>query len=105
MLGDFANIYSMAKINIGSSVSISQGTFLCCGSHDISSLSLPLIAAPIRIENHVWICADSMIAPGVTISEGSVIAARSNVIDDVAPWVVSGGNPSKQLRIRKIKDS
>ncbi|MDY7545651.1 hypothetical protein QN360_19800 [Glaciimonas sp. CA11.2] len=52
---------------------------------------MPLITAPILIENHAWITADVFIGPGVTVGEGAVVAARSIVIRDVMPWTVVAG--------------
>ena len=35
---------------------------------------------------------------GVTIGEGSVIAANSVVVKDVAPYTVVGGNPAVVIK-------
>jgi putative colanic acid biosynthesis acetyltransferase WcaF len=45
-----------------------------------------LIAAPIKIGDHVWITADVFVGPGVEISDGAVILARSSVIHDIDKW-------------------
>lgn len=52
------------------------------------------------IENDVWIGYDSLIMPGVTIGNGAIIAARSVVVKDVAPYSLVGGNPAKEIRKR-----
>ena len=39
----------------------------------------------------------------VTIGEGAVIAAESNVIKDVEPWTIVGGNPAKYIKDRILK--
>jgi acetyltransferase-like isoleucine patch superfamily enzyme len=49
---------------------------------------------PIVIEDNVWIGANSIILPGVTIGRGSVISANSVVTKDVPPMVIAGGNPA-----------
>lgn len=46
---------------------------------------------PIIIGNDVWIGNDVLIKPGVTIGNGAVIAARSIITKDVAPYMVIGG--------------
>lgn len=55
--------------------------------------------APIHIGNHVLIGTRSIILKGVTIGEGSVIAAGSIVTKDIPANVIAGGNPCKVIRI------
>lgn len=52
------------------------------------------------IGNDVWIGSEAMIMSGVTIGDGAVIAARSVVTKDVAPYAVVGGNPSVLIKSR-----
>jgi virginiamycin A acetyltransferase len=52
------------------------------------------------IGNDVWIGYDSLIMPGVKVGNGAIIAARSVVVKDVAPYSVVGGNPAKEIRKR-----
>lgn len=54
--------------------------------------------APVHIENHVWLCSGCTIMPGVTIGEGSVVAANSTVTKDVPPHSLVGGSPAKVLK-------
>ena len=37
---------------------------------------------------------------GIRIGSGSVIAAKSVVIKDVAPYTIAGGNPAKYIKDR-----
>jgi len=55
-------------------------------------------ARPIRIGNAAWIGFDSVILPGVTIGEGSVVGCRSVVRDDVPPYTIVAGNPARVIR-------
>lgn len=48
----------------------------------------------------VWIGANSIILPGVTIGEGAVIAAGSVVNKDVEPYTIVGGIPAKKIKDR-----
>lgn len=48
----------------------------------------------IMIEDSVWVGANSIVLPGVTIGRGSVISANSVVTKDIPPMVVAGGNPA-----------
>ena len=51
-------------------------------------------SSPVTIEDYVWIGANSIVLPGVTIGRGSVISANSVVVRDIPPMVVAGGNPA-----------
>lgn len=53
---------------------------------------------PIYIEDDVWIGAKCIILKGVTIGEGSIIAAGSIVTKDVPANVIAGGNPCKVIK-------
>lgn len=92
------------KTKLGSKVTVSQRTYLCSGSHDISSINKPFVSAPIVINDFAWIAAEAFVGPGVTIGEGAVVGARAVVVKDVAPWTVVGGNPAKFIKKREIKD-
>lgn len=59
---------------------------------------------PIHIGNNVWIGACSVILPGVTIGDNSVIGAGSVVTKDIPADVVAVGNPCKILRPITEKD-
>lgn len=54
--------------------------------------------APVHICDHVWLCTGCSIMPGVTIGEGSVVAANATVTKDVPPHSLVGGSPAKVLK-------
>lgn len=54
--------------------------------------------APVHIEDHVWLCTGCTIMPGVTIGEGSVVAANATVTKDVPPHSLVGGSPARVLK-------
>lgn len=55
-------------------------------------------AKPIRIGNRVWIGGNTVVLPGVTIGDDSVIGAGSVVTKDIPAGVVAVGNPCKVVR-------
>jgi len=55
-------------------------------------------ARPIRIGNNVWIGFDSCVLPGLSIGDGSIVGARSVVVEDVPPLTVVAGNPARVIR-------
>ena len=103
-LGDYVDCYCVAKITIGRKATVSQYSYLCSASHDISDPSLRLTSAPIVISDGAWVFADAFIGPGVTIGEGAVVGARASVFKDVDAWVVVGGNPARFIKKRVLRD-
>jgi acetyltransferase-like isoleucine patch superfamily enzyme len=55
-------------------------------------------AAPIVIEDDVFVGMDSLILKGVTVGEGSVVGAGSVVSRDVPSGTVVAGNPATVVR-------
>lgn len=100
--GEGVDCYNVSTITVGSKVTISQRSFLCTASHDVSSLTRPLVHSPIRIKDHSWVCSEAFVGPGVTIGEGAVVGARSVVTKDVPAWSIVGGNPAKFIKRREI---
>ncbi|MGK6351564.1 WcaF family extracellular polysaccharide biosynthesis acetyltransferase [Parapedobacter sp. DT-150] len=97
------NLYSQGKITIGKRAVLSQGAYICAGTHDYTKKGFPLVTKPIVIEDHAWIAAEAFIHPGVTIGEGSVVGARSVVTKDTPPWMVCSGFPAKPLMPRELE--
>ena len=86
---------------IGDNVMIVPNVTIATGTHPISP-QLRLKAAqfnvPVRICNNVWLGAHTVVLPGVTIGENSVIGAGSIVTKDIPANVVAVGNPCKVVR-------
>jgi acetyltransferase-like isoleucine patch superfamily enzyme len=52
---------------------------------------------PIIIGNDVWVCMDSLILGGVSVGDGSIIAARSVVTRDIPPMSIAAGVPARVI--------
>ena len=102
-IGDDVVLYSVDCINIGCHCVISQKSYLCTGSHDLSDRSFSLITAPIEIGNGVWIATDCFVAAGVAIGANSVIGARSSVFSNISAQKIAWGSPCKARRARIIE--
>jgi putative colanic acid biosynthesis acetyltransferase WcaF len=83
-IGEDAWILNLEQVSIGHDVCVSQGGFLCTGSHDIASPSFEYDNGPITVGDGVWLGAQAIVLRGVTIGPGSVIAARARVSSDVS---------------------
>jgi len=101
-LGHAVDCYCVARIRVGAHVGISQYSYLCSASHDISDPHLALTSAPITIEDGAWIAADVFVGPGVRVGAGAVVGARSSVFRNVEPWTVVCGNPARFLKKREL---
>ena len=106
-IGDFfyANydciFLDVAPITIGSHVYMAPRVCLFTAGHptvpEVRNLDLEF-GRPITIQDDVWIGGNVVVLPGVTIGQGSVIAAGAVVTRDVPPGVIAGGNPCRVLR-------
>ena len=56
------------------------------------------VTAPILVENGCWIGANVTILPGVTIHEGTIIAAGAVVTRDCEANSLYGGVPAKKIK-------
>jgi acetyltransferase-like isoleucine patch superfamily enzyme len=54
--------------------------------------------SPIRIGDKAWLGLNVLVLKGVTIGDGSVVAAGSVVTRDVPEWTLVGGNPARVIR-------
>lgn len=101
-IGEWSLIYNLGFVSIGRAVTISHKVHLCGGTHNYRERNLPLIKKDITINNFSWICSDAFIGPGCNIGEGSIVGARSVVIENVEPWDIVAGNPAKFIKKRII---
>ena len=63
-------------------------------------LDAPITVAPVAIGDDVMIYNDVVILPGVTIGNGAVVAIRSVVTRDVAPYAIVAGSPARVVGTR-----
>ena len=93
-IGEDAWIDNLAEVVIGDNCCISQGVYLCTGSHDWGKPAFDLIAKPIRVGSGAWIAARAVVAPGVTVGEGAVLGLGSVATGDLLPGTVYQGCPA-----------
>lgn len=91
----------VAKIVIGSNVMFGPNVQIYTATHPLDAVTRREgleLGKTITIGNDVWIGGHSVICPGVTIGDESVVAAGSVAVKDVPPKVVVGGNPAKIIK-------
>lgn len=94
------------SISVGHHVVISERVVLrdsdnhqVCHLPKIGEVSdFPSLTAPIVIEDYVWIGMNVIILKGVTIGEGSIIAAGSVVTRDIPPHCLAAGVPARVIK-------
>jgi acetyltransferase-like isoleucine patch superfamily enzyme len=112
-------VYRGAELTIGDSTFINSGASICAQQsvyigqncrignyalimdsdfHVVGNLDAWPTAAPVRIEDNVWLAARVTVLKGVTIGEGAVVAAGAVVTKDVAPHTLVGGVPARLIR-------
>ncbi|UWR30451.1 WcaF family extracellular polysaccharide biosynthesis acetyltransferase [Sulfitobacter sp. W002] len=99
-IGDRAELYCLVPIIIGDDVCISQDSYLCTGSHDMTKRSFDYDCAEILVQDQVWIATGCFVSPGVTLKKGAVVGARSLVLSDVEEGAVYAGQPARRIRDR-----
>lgn len=102
-IGD--NAYFIGKVKIGDDVMMGANCAFIASNHNFDRTDIPMNQQggndlPIIVENNVWIGYRSTILAGVTIGEGSVIAAGAVVTKNVPPFTVVGGVPAKVIKVR-----
>jgi len=94
-------------IYIGNSVMIGPNVTIATAGHPIEPtlrLKVAQFNIPVHIQDNVWIGANSVVLPGVTIGENSVIGAGSVVTKDIPSGVVAVGNPCRVMRSTNERD-
>lgn len=92
-------------ITIGDGVLIGHNVVLATLNHDFSPKKRSTLhPAPIVIGENVWIGSNATIVPGVTIGNGSIIAAGAVVTKNVPENVVAGGVPAKIIKILNTEE-
>lgn len=93
-------------VEIGDRTLIGYRTQILSGNHVIPPgkgriFSAGDVSGPVKIGQDVWIGANCLILPGVTIGEGAVVAGGSVVTKDVASFTIVGGCPAKVIKNRE----
>jgi putative colanic acid biosynthesis acetyltransferase WcaF len=90
----------MDRVTLGEHAIVSQGAYLCGGTHDIDSDDFQLVVKPINIGANAWVAANAFVGPGVTIGERAVLGAEAVTFKNLDAGMVYAGNPAVWLRKR-----
>jgi len=103
--GTFANFglvaLDVARITIGNDVQIGPRVQLLTATHPLDAERRRAkweSAAPITIEDNVWLGGGVIVCPGVTIGANTVVGAGAVVTRDLPPDVLAMGTPARVVR-------
>jgi acetyltransferase-like isoleucine patch superfamily enzyme len=93
----------IGPVEIGSHVNLAQGITVTALNHNFDDTQKRIdeqgvSTIPVTIEDDVWIGANAVILPGVTIGNHCVVAAGAVVTKDVEPNTIVGGIPAKVIK-------
>ena len=93
----------IGPVTIGSNVNLAQGITVTALNHNFAEKDLRIdeqgvSTAPVTIGDDIWIGANAVILPGVTIGNHSVVAAGAVVTKDVPPHSLVAGVPAKIIK-------
>lgn len=93
----------IGPVTIGSHVNLAQGITVTALNHSFEDPEKRIdeqgvSTTPVVIEDDIWIGANAVILPGVTIGHHSVVAAGAIVTKDVPPHSLVAGVPAKIIK-------
>ena len=107
MIGDHTRIglhnTIIGPVTIGSHVNLAQGITVTALNHNFENSKKRIdeqgvSTSAVVIEDDIWIGANAVILPGVTIGHHSVVAAGAVVTKDVPPHSLVAGVPAKVIK-------
>lgn len=99
-IGEGVWIDNLGDVCVGCHVCVSQGTYICTGSHDWSRETFDLIVKPVVLRDHAWACAFSKLAPGTTMEEGAVLSMGSLGSGNLSAWRIHSDSHKSIVRSR-----
>lgn len=102
-VNDGVVFHAKNHIYLGDNVTFSFGVSIITESYDTSSydtyVSKKHLGASVHIGNNVWLGANSIVLPGVTIADDIIVGAGSVVTHDLLEEKsIYAGNPAKKIK-------
>lgn len=88
------------RIEIGTGCNIANNVVIVDHDHNIGAYGVVegLCSSAVKIGNNVWLGANVVVLKGVTIGEGSIVAAGAVVRSAIPPYELWGGVPAKKIK-------
>ena len=93
----------IGPVTIGSHVNLAQGITVTALNHNFAEKDIRIdeqgvSTNPVNIGNDIWIGANAVILPGVTIGDHAVVAAGAVVTKDIPPHTLVAGVTEKIIK-------
>lgn len=104
-VNSFCYLGGYGGIKIGSGVRIAPGAKIYAFEHIYDKTDIPIYKQGIEpkkvvIEDDVWIGSNAIITGGITIGQGSIVAAGAVVTKSVERYAIVAGVPAKIIKRR-----
>jgi acetyltransferase-like isoleucine patch superfamily enzyme len=107
-INEYCNLRAAGgDIVIGENCLLAQFVSVIASNHGTTG-GVPILEQPwdrsstgVRIGNDVWVGANTVLLPGVTVHDGAVIAAGAVVTCNVPSEEIWGGIPARRISMRK----
>ncbi|SDL82075.1 WcaF family extracellular polysaccharide biosynthesis acetyltransferase [Aliiruegeria lutimaris] len=97
-IGERVWIDNLAHVVLDNHSCISQGAYLCTGSHDWKDQQFGLVTKPINVGPGAWVGARATLAPGAVLEDGAVLAIGALGIGRLAAMTVYRADGTTQPR-------
>lgn len=103
----FGNYYqAVEKITIGRGTYIAANVGIITANHDIANLDKHVEAKPVTLGQRCWIGMNSVILPGVTLGDGTIVGAGSVVTKSFPEGhCVIAGSPARLIRKLEVEEN
>jgi maltose O-acetyltransferase len=102
-----SNVYIDGRggLTIGANVLLGPNVVIVTSQHHWTDPAVPIvlqghIEEPVVIGDDVWVGAQAVVNPGVTIAAGTIVGAGAVVTTDTEPYTIVAGVPARQIGTR-----
>ena len=104
-IGEGVWIDNLAQVTLEDQVTISQGALLLTGNHNYKAKSFDLMIGEIHISRGAWICARSIVGPGIEVGEYAVVGLGAVANENCEAFGIYLGNPATRVNTRRFEES
>lgn len=93
-----------SKIIMGTDCLTGPGVTIVASKYDVKGKNIirsyPADERDVIIGNDVWLGANAVVLPGVTIGDGAIVGAGSVVSKNIGAYEIAVGTPAKKIKTR-----
>ncbi len=100
IIGNDCFLDGRRSIHIGDNVNVGGHVQIYTLEHDPQAADFGVKGGPVIIDDFAYVATRATLLPGITVGEGSVVAAGAVVTKDVPPYAIVGGVPASIIGSR-----